>query len=666
MTLRGLPKPGSIERSACLTFKFRQSRGFRLKRSMSRLAFLLTTFVFAAPILRASDEAAALWANGVQPLLDQHCVKCHGPLEQKSGLELDTIEAVLKGTEDGPVIVPGKPDESVLLETFAPDADPHMPPKKQLSEHEIAKVRTWIAALGQSPKPDVAKAKRPGIPAASTDPVQAIDHFLAGEWQARGITPAPVCDDRTFVRRIYLDLAGRIPTREEASAFLNDPSAQKRAGLVDRLLASDEYPRTFREVWDALLMGRRTGRREQRRRESGWFEFLESAFKQDRRWDDVVHEMIVARPTKPEDKGALWFVFERRNEHQQVAEAVAPLIYGTKIDCAQCHDHPLAREIKQAHYWGLVAAFNRSKNLEKGPPAVTESAVGGFVNFTNLKKESQPAVMAMLTGKTIEEDRPAPDGKQDDSPDGYLDPKAAVKVPKFSRRAALAEAATKANPLLARSFVNHTWAILMGRGIVHPVDEMNSKNPPSHPELLDWLAADFATHDFAPRRLVRAIVLSRGYQAARWIGPNPPAASAFATASEKPLMAETIARSARVASGRTPEDATLRQAFAEAFPDVLPRVTRATIQQSMLLANSEKFSGLYSPEAGSAPEILASLPSLEDRVRQAFFFTLTREPDTEELARGVEFLQTRSDRAAKAAGQLLWALAAGPEFLTNH
>jgi hypothetical protein len=274
--------------------------------------------------------------------------------------------------------------------------------------------------------------------------------------------------------------------------------------------------------------------------------------------------------------------------------------------------------------------------------------------------------MAMLTGRTIEEDRPAPETKQDDAPDGYIDAKATVKVPKFSRRAALAEAATKANPLLARSFVNHMWAILMGRGIVHPVDEMNSKNPPSHPELLDWLAADFASHDFTPRRLVRAIVLSRGYQSSTWVGADAPEASAFAAAAEKPLMAETIARSARIASGRPPEDANLRQSFAEAFPDVLPRVTRATIQQAMLLANSERFSGLYNPEPGNASEILASLPSLEDRVRQAFLFALTREPDPEELTRGVEFLKTRADKASSAAGQLLWALAAGPEFLTNH
>ena len=101
------------------------------------------------------------------------------------------------------------------------------------------------------------------------------------------------------------DLAGRIPTREEASAFLDDASAEKRVALVDRLLASDEYPREFREIWDALLMGRHTGRREKRRQDNGWFDFLETAFKQDWSWNQMVRVMIAARPEKPEDKGAL-------------------------------------------------------------------------------------------------------------------------------------------------------------------------------------------------------------------------------------------------------------------------------------------------------------------------------------------------------------------------
>ena len=623
----------------------------------------LTSLLVFAPLVRGVD-ADALWKGGVQALLDAQCVKCHGPLKQKSGLELDTAAGVLKGNEDGAVVVAGKPEESPLIAALTADADPHMPPKKQLAPEEIAVLRAWVAALG---KPALTVAEVPvDVAHPPAEPAAAIDYFLAAGWQKRGLTPAAAGDDRTFVRRVFLDLAGRIPTGAEADAFLAEQSAEKRATLVDRLLASDEYARTFREIWDALLMGRNAGRREQKRRENGWFAFLENAFKQNRPWDEVVRAMIVARSENAEDKGALWFLFEKRNEYQQIAEALAPVIYGTKVDCAQCHDHPLAREIKQGHYWGLVAAFNRSKNVEKGTPAVGESAVGGFVNFTNLKKESQPAVMMMLTGRTVEETRPAPDTKQDDAPDGYVDPAVPVKVPKFSRRSALAEAVTRDNPLLARAFVNHTWAILMGRGIVHPMDEMNSKNPPSHPELLDWLAKDFAAHGCDMRRLVRSIVLSRAYQLATWTGANPPAAEAFAAAAEKPIPAETLARSAGIASGRSAEDAELRQAFAEAFPDILPRVPRSTIQQAMLLANSERLAGLFKPEPGSAAVRLGEISAPGERVREAFRVTLIRPPDDDELAQGVKYLDAHAGRPAEAAGQLLWSLVTGPEFLTNH
>src|SRR5262249_61601977 len=115
--------------------------------------------------------------------------------------------------------------------------------------------------------------------------------------------------------------------------------------------------------------------------------------------------------------------------------------------------------INQAHYWGLVAAFNRSKNVEGGGGDVSESAIGGFVNFTNLKKQSQPAVMTLLNGRTIEEVRPASDQKEKDSDDNYVDPKAKPRVPKFSRRELFADAVTQDNPLLARAFVNRMWAV---------------------------------------------------------------------------------------------------------------------------------------------------------------------------------------------------------------
>lgn len=110
------------------------------------------------------------------------------------------------------------------------------------------------------------------------------------------------------------------------------------------------------------------------------------------------------------------------DDAQAIAEAVGPVVYGTRIDCAQCHDHPLAREVKQAHYWGLVAAFNRSKNAEGGTD-VGESAIGGFANFTNLMKESQPAVITLLDGRTIEEKRPSADAKEEELDELYRDPK---------------------------------------------------------------------------------------------------------------------------------------------------------------------------------------------------------------------------------------------------
>ncbi|WP_246539714.1 DUF1549 domain-containing protein [Telmatocola sphagniphila] len=614
-----------------------------LLKPLSGFIAILSITALHVSIATASDGPAP--TVEVQAILDLHCVKCHGPLEDKAGLRLDTAAGLWKGSENGAIVKAGNPEESKLFQVLAKNSDPHMPPKKQLSDAEIAKVRAWVAKPVKEAR--VVKLVVPAEPSA------AIDAFLAEGWKERKITPAPLCDDLTFLRRVSLDLIGRIPTPEETSAFQKDQADNKRAILVDRLMASSEAARNFREIWDVLLMGRQGGRREQQRRDSGWYTYLENAYKQNRPWDEVVRGFITARPERPEDKGAVWFLFERKNEHQQIAEALAPIIYGTRIDCAQCHDHPLAAEIKQGHYWGLVAAFNRSKNVEAGPSAVREMASGGFMNFTNLKKESQPASITLLTGKVISEARP----ENDDLSGLYLDPMAKVKVPKFSRRAALAEAATRDNPLLARSFVNHTWALLMGRGIVDPPDEMNSKHPPSHPELLDWLSEDFAKHQYDVRRLLRAIVLSRGYQLAMG-GHNAPPPDAFACAMERPLTGEAITRSARISAGQTPDDEALRKAVVERFPDVMPRTSRATIQQAMFLSNSERVAALF--KSGPA-KIIAD----EAGVRALFRRALIREPDKEELAHSLEFLKQNPNPSA-AAGQLLWALVAGPEFLTNH
>ena len=601
-------------------------------------------------------DAAKLWVEKVQPVFDVQCVKCHGPIQQKSGLELDNPEAVLKGGEEGKVVEPGNPEKSRLYQYLAADSDPHMPPKKQLSDPEREVIRAWIAAMAASPEKTASKPKKvhqfPSVAAA-------IDGWIVEGWEERGVKPVAQVPEDVWCRRIYLDLAGRIPTQAESAEFDKLPQVSRHEALVDRLLASEEYPVRMRELWDVFLMGRpKRDAHEDRRKQNGWWTFLETSFRTNRPWNETVHDLLTARPTQPEYQGASWFLYERRNDFQAIAEAVAPVVYGTKIDCAQCHDHPLVREIKQAHYWGLVAAFNRAKNIDGGN-VVAESAIGGFINFTNLKKESQPAVVLLLTGKKVDEARPLPDQKEEDSDAKYLDPAAKPRVPKFSRREAFADAATQDNPLLARAFVNRAWAAFIGRGIIHPADEMNARNPPSHPELLDWLAQDFATNHFDIRRLVRGIVLSQVYGLAPGGAPE-----AFAGALERPLTAEQLARSWRIAAGLPPDDDALRRATISALPAVLPKDYNATFQQAQFLANSPVLASILKPSTNNTVTRLAGLPDRSARVNEAFRAVYARLPDADEAAQALAFLDARPDKPEEAMRDLLWALMTSAEFLT--
>ena len=624
---------------------------------MYRQAALILLLALATTHFSRGADAATLWSTQVQPLFDVQCVKCHGPIEQKSGLELDNPEAILKGGDDGAVIIPGNPEKSRLYKYLSPDSDPHMPPKKQLTDAQRESVRSWIAAM----ETKTAKtADKPKAPRRFDSVTQAIDVFIAEGWKQNKIKPAAPAEDRVWCRRVYLDLAGRIPTPVELDAFLGSSSKAKRSALVDRLLQSEDYVVRMRELWDVFLMGRtKRGNGEDRRKENGWYAFLENSFRTNRPWNETVNAMLVARSSKPEDKGASWFLYERRNEHQAIAEAVAPVVYGTKINCAQCHDHPLAREIKQGHYWGLVAAFNRSKNEEKGS-AVGESAIGGFVNFTNLKKESQPAVVTLLNGRTVAETWPVGEQKEKDSDDQYVDPKAKVRVPKYSRRAAFADAATRDNPLLARAFVNRMWSVLLGRGIVNPEDEINARNVPSHPELLEWLSQDFAAHQQDIHRLVRGIVLSRAYG----LSSSDAAPERFAGALERSLTAEQVARSWRIAAGLTAEDNTLRRGVVAAMPDVLPRDYNATFQQAQFLSYSPALANVLKPAPEGAVARIAAIPKSSARVREAFLAVYGRAPDSDEAKQSKAFLDARPDQSAEAVRDLLWALMTSAEFLT--
>ena len=653
-------------------------------------------------LVSASLSAADFWADHVEPILKEHCAECHSPTRSKSRLDLSTFQNALRGGDRGAGFVPGRPEESSLYLLLKPGADPHMPPKKQLSDEQLALIRTGIEKLEAKPAAAaptetasnsstasamgaLAVRKPVWVPPAGMAPSAVIDGFLERGWKARKVRPAARADDATWLRRIHLDLVGRIPTEEEAARFQRLPARKRRETTVDGLLAHPEHPRHLREMFDVLWMGRPTGNAEAQRRDHRWYEFLETSFRENRPWDAMVRDLIVARPAKPDQRGLVQFLYERQNNPQAMAEAVAPLVFGLQIGCAQCHDHMVAREIKQAHYWGMVAAFNRSKNVDSDAGfGLAESAIGGFVSFANLKKESQQARLVFFNGRTVDEPWPAEGAKEVDAPDKYRVPPPKNKErppapaePQFSRRQALAEAVTRGNPLLARAAVNRVWAMFLGRGLVHPVDLMDSQHAPSHPELLDWLAQDFEHSGYDVRRLIRNLVLSRAYQLDSRPAPGKaPADEAFARAIEKPLSAEQLARSLILAAGPWKADAkspaasvtldptSLQRALVRDFPNLFAPEYNATLQQALFLSNSPVLESLLQPRPGNLAERLAALADDPTRVKTAFQAVLGRSPDRDELRASVAYLQEHPGQGGRS--QFLWALLSGAEFQVNH
>ena len=647
------------------------------------------------PRLANGEETKAMyWEAHIRPLFKQHCLKCHGGAKQKGGLDLRSLGSTLKGGDSGSPVLPGNPDGSLIYKVLLPGADPHMPPGegKQLPESDLSLVKNWVAAhvsphssnTGSEPwaaASPVLKPKPLKLPAASLPASRVIDYLVQIGWQKKGVSPAKRADHRVFLRRVYLDLIGRIPTPAERTAFLADDRLRKREALVDSLLAHPEFAPHMREMFDVLLLGRVDEGKTKRRADNRWHAYVETVFRENRPWNEFVRDIILAGTGYGSERGASWFLYEQNNDHQKMAESIAPVAFGVDVQCAQCHDHPSAPEIKQAHYWGLVSAFNRSKNVDtNNGPGLTESAIGGFISYKNLAKVSAPAELTFLNGKSVSENRPAKDTKEKDDPAKYLVPpgnKVAAK-PRFSRREVLAQAALTDNPGLARAFVNRVWAMLTGRGFVHPVKEMSSEYPPSHPELLAWLARDFEQSGHDIKKLIRDIVLSEVYQLdSKPSGLSRPEPSVFAVALEKPLHAEVLFRSLLVATGRWPsasdtkvDAAAFRKLLLSQFPDLFPREYNASIQQAMFLSNNPIVRDMLHPDGGSPglnlPSLLLNLPGQSERVSVAFETVFGRPPSRDETAMFEGYLGRRDDRPAKGIEQMLWAMVCSPEFLMNH
>ena len=476
-----------------------------------------------------------------------------------------------------------------------------------------------------------------------------------------------------FVRRLYLDLIGRIPTREEAAEFLTAANGTQRDALIESLLATPGYAQHMTDVFDTMLLGRASGREGGRRNRgrfdrTEWREYLHDAFAANRPWHKMARDMTLARNDDGDaDVRGGWFLYERRDDYQAIAEAVGPSFFGIRIECAQCHDHPLASEILQGHYWGLVAFFNRGKNqdTDRGP-RVVESATGGFQNYTDLSGDSFETQLTFFRGPIINEERP-PDGTADSDDNYQAVGDGEPRVPNFSRRQQFVDRMLAEHPLVATAFVNRMWALLMGRGIVHPFDRMDSTHAASHPELLAWLSEDFRASGYDVKRLVRAIVSSQAYQLDSVPTSDQVLPEHFAASIPRPLDAESLLRSAYVVStGKASEpDGALMQEFVRHFPEVLPEEATTNVSSALLLTNHHQFNELLHGTDATAIVELCGMSDTRDTVQAAFQLALSRSPDEAETSHAVDYVSTHTDRN-EAIRQLVWALTTSAEFRFNH
>ncbi len=385
-----------------------------------------------------------------------------------------------------------------------------------------------VVACGRTapaPPPRVAAApiaaKEQRAPAFGPD---AIDAALREAWRGKGVEPAPRADDATFLRRVYVDVAGTVPPPEVTARFLADRSPDKRRKIVDELLASPAYADHWMNYWDDVLMGRDTrGNLVDRVAFRTW---LRARFAEDARWDRIARDLVAATgqnsaggprlkgpglaaqvPMDAEEDGAAerakvngavnWSLrFEQAP--QDLAGSASRVFLGVQIQCAQCHDHK-TEKWKQDDFRRFASAFLHAKidPIDTGKPmgAIKRVALVDIPRVApRFAKNAETAPIAAAKATAL-------DGTDLAKGDG-------------TRKALAAWMTSRDNAWFAKAFVNRMWGHFLGRGFTDPVDDIRPSNPATMPELLDRVAADFVAHDFDVKHLIRTICATEAYQLA--------------------------------------------------------------------------------------------------------------------------------------------------------
>jgi hypothetical protein len=497
-----------------------------------------------------------------------------------------------------------------------------------------------------------------------------IDRLAAVKFREIGVSPSPLCDDATFLRRVSLDATGTLPTPAPAVAFLDSTDPEKRKKLVDRLLGltgdpaqdvhTNAYAAWWALKWADLLRNSGAGERE----EGMWamHNWLLASFRDNKRLDRFAREVLTARGTNVAD-GPTNFFLTFANP-QQRTEAVAQIFLGVRVQCAQCHHHPF-ETISQADYHAFSAFFVRvvsKPTSDYGQQYNPFAVLDGFAGEATHPKTGQVLAPKPLYGEPLK-----------DAPD---------------RRRALADWLTGAGRRhFARNIVNRYWGYLFGRGLVMPLDDLRQTNPPTNPELLDALADHFIATGYDARQLLRTLMTSRLYQ----LDSQPTRANAADQLFHSHYYVKRLAAEAlldavdAVAESRTKFPKVPLGTRAIELPDAsydndllkvfgkpkreqvceCERVSEPNLAQALHTLNNDVLAGKIAAPKGRIARLLAAKKAPEEIVTELYLACLSRRPSPAELALARQLLAEAGDPAA-AYQDLLWSLLNSKEFLFVH
>ncbi|MEI7685601.1 MAG: PSD1 and planctomycete cytochrome C domain-containing protein [Planctomycetota bacterium] len=529
-----------------------------------------------AQVARADQASDAFFENQVRPILAKSCQKCHGAKKQNGSLRLDSRMDVLRGGDQGPSVVVGDPKKSLLIQALSHQNDLRMPPKQKLSEEQIAVLVKWVQMGAPWPAESQAPATIRSGPVSDADrafwsfrpvvelpppPVRDaawvrndIDRFILAKLEAKGLKPAPDADRRTLIRRATFDLIGLPPTPEDVNAFLADESPDAYAKLVERLLASKHYGERWGRHWlDVVRYADTAGETADYPAPQAYLyrNYVIDAFNADKPYDEFVREQIAGdrlAAQGPREKYAErviatgYLAISRRfgfnpekDFHltiQDTIDTMGQSFLGMSLGCARCHDHKFDAVMRD-DYYALYGIFESSRYAVPGseskprpadmvpllPPEEMQK-LKAEADAKKAKAEPVAVAYAVAEGKPHNariHKRGEPRDLGEEAPRRFLTVLGGDQLPKDeagSGRLALAEwIARPQNPLTARVMVNRIWQHHFENGIVGTPNDFGVRGQrPTHPELLDYLAAKFQANGWSIKAMHRLIVLLRTYQ----------------------------------------------------------------------------------------------------------------------------------------------------------